>query len=98
MDVRIPPLRIKIMLESNPLKSIMLVRRLAVHSDSSALIYQKLPDLAECQNSCSKTAGKTMSSKVKGGPGRMEEGKLGELFKMSLTVRGTRVLHVLRWL
>ena len=31
MDMRIiPPLRIKSMLESNPLKSIMLVRRLAV--------------------------------------------------------------------
>ena len=30
MDMRIPPLRIKIMLESNTLKSIMLVRRLAV--------------------------------------------------------------------
>ena len=30
MDMRIPPLRIKIMLESNPLKSIVLVRRLAV--------------------------------------------------------------------
>ena len=32
MDMRIPPLDIKIMLESNPLKSIMLVRRLAVLS------------------------------------------------------------------
>ena len=31
MDMRIPPLIIKIMLESNPLKSIMPVRRLAVH-------------------------------------------------------------------
>ena len=30
MDMRIPPLRIKIMLESNPLKSIMSVRGLAV--------------------------------------------------------------------
>ena len=30
MDVRIPTLRMKIMLESNPLKSIMLVWRLAV--------------------------------------------------------------------
>ena len=29
MDVRIPPLRIKIVLESNPLKSTMLVGRLA---------------------------------------------------------------------
>ena len=29
MDMRIPPLRMKIMLESNPLKSIMSVRRLA---------------------------------------------------------------------
>ena len=29
MDMSIPPLRIKIMLESNPLKSIMLVRKLA---------------------------------------------------------------------
>ena len=32
MDLGIPPLRIKIMLESNPLKSIMLVGRLAVRS------------------------------------------------------------------
>ena len=30
MDMRIPPLRLKIMLESNPSKSIVLVRRLAV--------------------------------------------------------------------
>ena len=30
MDMRIPPLKIKIMLESNPLKSRILVRRLAV--------------------------------------------------------------------
>ena len=30
MDMRIPPLRIKSVLEPNPLKSIMLVRRLAV--------------------------------------------------------------------
>ena len=30
MDMRIPPLRVKIMLESNPLKSTMLVRGLAV--------------------------------------------------------------------
>ena len=30
MDMIIPPLRLKIMLESNPLKSTMLVRRLAV--------------------------------------------------------------------
>ena len=30
MDMRIPPLRIKIMLSSNPLKSMMLVLRLAV--------------------------------------------------------------------
>ena len=30
MDMRIPLLGIKIMLESNPMKSIMLVRRLAV--------------------------------------------------------------------
>ena len=32
MDLRIPPLEIKIMLESNPLKSRILVRRLAVGS------------------------------------------------------------------
>ena len=32
MDLRIPPLNIKIMLESNPLNSIILVRRLAVWS------------------------------------------------------------------
>ena len=32
MDVRIPPLIIKIMLESNPLKSRILVRRLAVRA------------------------------------------------------------------
>ena len=31
VDIRIPPLRIKIMLESNPLQSIVLIRRLAVH-------------------------------------------------------------------
>ena len=31
MDMSIPALRIKIMLESNPLRSMMLVRRLAVH-------------------------------------------------------------------
>ena len=31
MGLGIPPLRIKMMLESNPLKSTMLVRRLAVH-------------------------------------------------------------------
>ena len=31
MDMRIPPLRIKILLESNPLKSRILVRRLAVY-------------------------------------------------------------------
>ena len=30
MDMRIPPLKIKIMLESNPLKSRILVQRLAV--------------------------------------------------------------------
>ena len=30
MDMRIPPLNIEIMLESNPLKSRILVRRLAV--------------------------------------------------------------------
>ena len=30
MDMRIPPLRIEILLESNPLKSIILVRRAAV--------------------------------------------------------------------
>ena len=30
MDIRIPPLKTKIMLESNPLKSRILVRRLAV--------------------------------------------------------------------
>ena len=32
LDMRIPPLIIKIMLESNPLKSIILVRRLAVNT------------------------------------------------------------------
>ena len=30
LDMRIPPLRIKIMLESNPMKSRMLVQRLAI--------------------------------------------------------------------
>ena len=30
MDMRIPPLKLKIMLESNPLKSRILVQRLAV--------------------------------------------------------------------
>ena len=32
MDIRIPPLEIKMMLESSPLKSRILVRRLAVSS------------------------------------------------------------------
>ena len=32
MDMRIPPLNIKILLESNPLESRILVRRLAVHA------------------------------------------------------------------
>ena len=36
MDTRIPPLRIKIVLESNPLKSIMLVGRLAVVASGPA--------------------------------------------------------------
>ena len=31
MDMRIPPLKLKILLESNPLKSRILVRRFAVH-------------------------------------------------------------------
>ena len=38
MGLGIPPLRIKIMLESNPLKSIMLVRRLAVVLGKSAKV------------------------------------------------------------
>ena len=33
MGLEIPPLQIEIMLEPNPLKSIMLVRRLAVFED-----------------------------------------------------------------
>ena len=36
MNMRIPPLQIMIMLESNPLKSIILVRRLAADSASGA--------------------------------------------------------------
>ena len=35
MDIRIPPLKTKIMLESNPLKSRILVRRLAVVQDGA---------------------------------------------------------------
>ena len=38
MDMRIPPLRIKILLESNPLKSIILVRRLAVAEERRGVI------------------------------------------------------------
>ena len=34
MEMRVPPLEIKIMLESNPLKSRIFVRRLAVHSSA----------------------------------------------------------------
>ena len=37
MDMRIPPLKIKILLESNPLKPRILVRRLAVHSFHASL-------------------------------------------------------------
>ena len=36
MGLGIPPLKIKIMLESNPLKSIVLVRRLTVQSEASS--------------------------------------------------------------
>ena len=42
MDMRIPTLRIKIMFESNPLKSIMLVGRLAVPSSNTG-VYEKHP-------------------------------------------------------
>ena len=38
MDMRIPPLRIKIMLESNPLRSIMLVQRLAVRRPKASSV------------------------------------------------------------
>ena len=38
MDMRIPPLRIKIMLESNPLKSTMLVGRLGVSERGEVLL------------------------------------------------------------
>ena len=43
MDMRIPPLIIKIMLESNPLKSVMLVRRLAVLTFACLLRAASLP-------------------------------------------------------
>ena len=36
MDVRIPPLEVKILLESNPLESRILVRRLAVRDKELA--------------------------------------------------------------
>ena len=36
MDLRIPPLELEIMLESNPLKSTILVRRLAAFLDGSS--------------------------------------------------------------
>ena len=38
MDMRIPPLRMKILLESDPLKSIILVRRLVVSASSAGAL------------------------------------------------------------
>ena len=37
MDMRIPPLEIEILLEANPLKAIILVRRLAVEHQITSL-------------------------------------------------------------
>ena len=51
MAMRIPPLRIEIMLESNPLKSIMLVRRLAVPSHDTTQRWHCVPDTATCATS-----------------------------------------------
>ena len=42
MDMRIPPLTSKILLESNPLKSKVLVRRLAAHMDVMSVVPPKL--------------------------------------------------------
>ena len=42
MGIRIPPLRIKIALESNPLKSIILVRILAVQEGTASAAFPKL--------------------------------------------------------
>ena len=45
MDMRIPPLSIKITFESNPLKSRILVRRLAV---SRIRILKVSPQISQC--------------------------------------------------
>ena len=46
MDMRIPPLKIKIMLESNPLKSRIVVRRLAVLAPSAHGTERRVDHLA----------------------------------------------------
>ena len=43
MDMRIPPLKFNTMLESNPLKSIILVRRLAVCLQGLTVLSARLP-------------------------------------------------------
>ena len=45
MDVRIPPLEIRIMLEPSHLRSIMLVRRLAIHTEMRTVTVIRKTDL-----------------------------------------------------
>ena len=82
MDMRIPPLRIKIMLESNPLKSIMLVRRLAVTNAGQILEiqiniasdYTWLPLhtlFAECGSACESAQPRAGRAPLGAPPGRI---------------------------
>ena len=56
MDMRIPPLNIKIMLESNHLKSRILVRRLAVQNRLVALTHSSYPPTATVRRTASTIA------------------------------------------